>query len=571
MADASAEETLNIIEERVKKLGDLPIFSASVNRVRQVSANPDATAMALSKEALKDANLVTKLLRLANSPYYNRGNGKIKVISRAVVILGFSTIKNMCISLKLVESFQHEHPSIDMNKMLVNAYLAAGFVREVSLKCGIKDVEESYTCALMHNLGEIVVAYFLPEKFNEMKELHDNEGLPWKDIEHRVLGISIKEIGQHLATSWEFPSTIVKTMDTYDPDQSDTPKNDIQMNRALASLATNVVGTLYHNSHQSKKSFPELLGKVAETVGLDSSIVENNLIDSFKMSCDLADEYGLKKEMLMPDMEQSDDEFRDRMAGKLSYIASTHRPDADDTEESPQQQTESQPTVTPAPQASPEITASPPTELPSQTEATPKSVTSQVPVTQVHDKDNVIDNEYVSHANPNKQLEIIQEITTLIAGSASIITIFSKVLEGLHQGVGFDRTMLCLLSPDRSKYMARLAFGKGANMLKQYFNFPVNEDHDVFSSTMIKGSELLVEDINDPSWANMIYSDFYKSVGASSFIIASIRSGSKPIGMIYADKISSNNPISTEEHRGFMQFVAQARLAVQINSQRRNT
>lgn len=548
MTTVSAADTLKIIEERVKKLGDLPIFSASLNRIRQVSANPDATAMVLSKEALKDANLVTKLLRMANSPYYNRGNGKIKVISRAVVILGFSTIKNMCISLKLVESFQHEHPSIDMNKMLVNAYLAAGFVREVSLKCGIKDVEESYTCALMHNLGEIVIAYFLPEKFSEMKELHEHQGLPWKEVEQRVLGISIKEIGQHLATSWEFPSTIVKTMEAYDPDQSDSPKGDIQLNRALASLANNVVGTLYNNSHQTKKSFPELLSKVADTVGLAPSVIENNLVDSFKMSCDLAEEYGLEKDMLMPDMQQSDDEFRDRMAGKLSYIASTHHPDSRDAEESSHEQSVDQlEALTP-----------------------PAPDTSQTAIYKTLQNNSQYDND-AGHADQNKQLEIIQEITALIAGSASIITIFSKVLEGLHQGVGYDRAMLCLLSPDRAKYMARLAFGKGASMLKQYFNFPVNEDHDVFSQTMINGSELLVVDINDPSWGDMIPGDFYQSIGVKSFIIASIRSGTKPIGMIYADKMLSKKPISTDEHRGFMQFVAQARLAVQMNSQRRKS
>jgi len=69
----------------------------------------------------------------------------------------------------------------------------------------------------------------------------------------------------------------------------------------------------------------------------------------------------------------------------------------------------------------------------------------------------------------------------------------------------------------------------------------------------------------------MIRRDFSQSVGAASFIIASILSGTKPIGMIYADKMASRKPISTDEHRGFMQFVAQTRLAVQINSQRRKT
>ena len=145
------------------------------------------------------------------------------------------------------------------------------------------------------------------------------------------------------------------------------------------------------------------------------------------------------------------------------------------------------------------------------------------------------------------------------------------MLEGLQQGVGFDRAMLCLLTTDRSRYMARLAFGKNADELKKYFKFPVNEDHDIFSQVMINGSEILVENINDPSWSTMIQGDFFQSVGAKTFIIASIRSGNKPIGMIYADKVSADKPITADEHRGFIQFVAQARLAVQMSRQQRVT
>ena len=171
------EETMARINEGIKRLGDLPIFSATINKIRRMSSDPDSDAMSVAKEVLKDANLSTKLLCLSNSAYYNRGVGKISVISRAVIVLGFDTVKNLGLTLKLIESFQNANPNVGMDKLLVKAYLAAGFVRDIAEKCGVKDIEESYVCALLHNLGEITVAYVLPDEFLHILELDRNEGL----------------------------------------------------------------------------------------------------------------------------------------------------------------------------------------------------------------------------------------------------------------------------------------------------------------------------------------------------------------------------------------------------------
>ena len=96
----TADQTLEKIRSRMKMLGDLPIFSASINRVRRISADPDSDAMQLAREIMKDANLSTKVLRLANSPYYNHSRTRIGVISRAVVVLGFHTLKNISLIRK---------------------------------------------------------------------------------------------------------------------------------------------------------------------------------------------------------------------------------------------------------------------------------------------------------------------------------------------------------------------------------------------------------------------------------------------------------------------------------------
>ncbi len=316
------EQTLAKIQACIKLAGDLPIFSASINRVRHISADPDSDAMALAQEIMKDANFSTRVLRLANSSYYNRGRGRIGLISRAVVLLGFNTVKNITLTLKLIESFQQEHPTIDLNAMLVRSYLSAGFVQQLAFKAGVKDIEESYTCALLHMLGEIAVAYFLPAEYTKIQQLQASGAGGRADIQHSVLGMSYADLGQELAGTWEFPSTVVHSMGHYDAAVQGQARGKVALNRAMASLSNKIVGSIYQleQSHE-RTSVGSLFNELAALTGIDCDIVQGCLSDSFKQSCNLAKEYGLDKAKLMPKIKETDDSLCDSLGRQFAYYA----------------------------------------------------------------------------------------------------------------------------------------------------------------------------------------------------------------------------------------------------------
>ena len=55
---AKLDQMLQQIEQQMQRLGDLPVFSASVHRVHRVSSEEESNAALLATEILKDANLV---------------------------------------------------------------------------------------------------------------------------------------------------------------------------------------------------------------------------------------------------------------------------------------------------------------------------------------------------------------------------------------------------------------------------------------------------------------------------------------------------------------------------------
>jgi HD-like signal output (HDOD) protein len=524
----SAQGVVERILEEMEKMGDLPIFSASVNRVQMVSSDPSTDAMQLAVEILKDANLSSRVLKLANSPYFNRGVVKIGTLSRAIVLLGFDTIKSSVLTMKIVDSFQHDHPGVDMSSLLVNSYMSAGFVRDMAARSGLKDIEQSYVYGLFHNLGEIVTACILPEEYMQIKKLAKQDNMTWAQAQKEVLGMPFRKIGQEIAAKWEFPSSVAKTMNPYAFNEKGRIKNKVEMNQAIASLTSNMMDLLYSDAPNTKHSFSEITKELAKVTGVSKDSVTQCLDKSFKQSCELAEQFGLSKKLLKPKTNGTDDEERDKLARELSYYAVSQ--DEFDAGE-PEPGDDFDDGYDDAPQ-----------ELVEGSE-------QRAPV---------------SSGDSNIMLSVLHELTTLMTQKAHINVVFSKVLEGMHRGVGFDRTMLILLTPDHKHYLGRMAVGHEAEALKQYFaKCSVNIQKDLFSKLIMEGTELLVPNVKEGGWNTMLPPDF-ETMGANTFILASIRVRGRPVGLFYGDKCRTQSPITPEDHRGFMQLVAQAQLALQV-------
>lgn len=533
---ATLENTLQALKKKIEQSGDLPVFSASVNHICAVSSDPDADVMALSQGVLKDANLSIKLLRLANSPYYNRSGGKVGVVSRAIVLLGFETVKNLSLTMKFIESFQNEHPSIDMDKLLVRAYITAGFVRDLAIKIGVKDAEETYTCALLHDLGEIAVANYLPHKYIEIAELNKQGDNDPDSNEKQVLGGSMQKIGSELAASWDFSSHIVATMNSEPFKITGQITKPLELNKVLTSLASSLVGALYSAHPSEASSTRELMVDLAQATGMRLNSIEASLSDSFKMSCDLATTYGLPAKKLMPVIAETDDEGRDKLASQFSFYVSN--------------QIASQPT----PVGTQPSSAAAPRQNSALADAAAADQ-DQVAQPTARDAEGVVDQ--------GLQLQYIQDITSLITDGSKLNTVLIKALEGIHVAAAFPRVVLCLLGMDRKQYSGRIAIGTDKELMKEYFSRAVNPTNDIFARVLVEGTDILVENSRDERWKGVLPNKFHTQLGARSFVVAPLRSGAKPIGFVYADKAHSSYPISSAQHRAFIQFIAQARLAFQ--------
>ncbi len=537
MVEVDGTETLKKIEQQLSRLGDLPIFSATLNKVRHVSSEEDSNAMSLAVEVMKDANLTTKILQLANSPVYNRGLGKITVISRAVILLGFETISSLCLTLKLIESFHTSRHDFDMNSMLVNAFLTAGMTREVAEKAGLNDIEQSYICGLLHGLGEIIVAYTLSEKYQQMLLICESGEMSWSKIQQQQLGLSFYAVGQKFAEQWGFANNVIKTMKVYRSKSKKNLTDSIEVNMAMASLSSSSLDVLFAKQNRQDDSLGGIFQSMGNAVGISRHDIEECMQNNFRNSCELAHDYGIDMKLLMPPVQETEDALLNKMSRQLSFFAVTRSNAEDETKNDCVEK--------------------------NKTDKSKKSPVNKTPLKKAQNTKEIT-------GDLQLQLSILQEITGLISTSAGVHHVFAKVLEGITQGLCFKRAVLCLLSADHSTLQVRLGSGDNQDNLKKYFNLQVRDTKNLFIKVLREGNELLIDDVNASEWKKIVPVEYVREVKATCFSIAALRAGDRIVGLFYADLGISEKHISDDLQQGFVQFVNQARLALQYAEMQNN-
>lgn len=134
----------------------MPIFQASINAIAQMAAKDETSASELASTILRDPSLSARILKFANSQFYRTNAAhSISTVSHAVVILGFEVVKELSLSLAIIDSLIGKNIRPNLAKSLAYSFLSAVQARAVAEKRGHTNLEEIFIAALLYDLGEM--------------------------------------------------------------------------------------------------------------------------------------------------------------------------------------------------------------------------------------------------------------------------------------------------------------------------------------------------------------------------------------------------------------------------------
>jgi len=187
--------SLEQIRERVLK-GDfqLPALPDMITHLLAVVENENSTFHDMVRTIITDQVLVSRVLKVANSPLYAAGE-RIDSIHLALARMGMRSILNIAIAFKISALSVPGAPQAKLKGILDDAiktaFVASGLARGVRL-----DPEEAFLGGLMHDLGKTVIYSLAPP------------GVIEDAVFEELVAEMHAEIGALIAKRWHYPDSI---------------------------------------------------------------------------------------------------------------------------------------------------------------------------------------------------------------------------------------------------------------------------------------------------------------------------------------------------------------------------
>ena len=506
----------------------MPVFARTAQLIAQTAGDEDSSASELSRQILQDVSMTARLLRMANSIYFNPGGGKINTISRAIILLGFNVVRDLCLSISIIDTFL-SGPNRDLvTKEMAHCFHAAMQAKNLAIQSRQKEPEEVFIATLLYHLGDLAFLCFAgridPPAFNRLIEARRRGEQRLEELERDILGFRIQDLTSLLNKEWRLSPLLATALD---PTQQPSPRTQtIRLGHEIASAMGKGPGS------------PELeavLRRAAKLLNLPVDPLRQQVWENAKTAAQTVASLGAEDAaQLIPRASSTDAADLAEVAGKAADAA---------------------PSASAAPAAAAhDANAS----------GTGKAAPAVAPTAAATGSGGVLAAASPwPQPDPALQLDILRELSQLLVESKPNVSLLMEmVLEGVYRGVGMDRSVFALLTPDRTAIRAKTVLGSERDNLSTEFVFPLNSPKPHPIQTVLRSGE--------PAWVGGPGFDrltaeldprLKKLSGGECFLMPLWVAGT-PIGCLYADRAPSRRALHDDLFNQFKLFGQQARLGL---------
>jgi putative nucleotidyltransferase with HDIG domain len=202
------------IRQTIETVSTIPTLSIVLDKIARLLQNPQTSAEEIGKAITTDQALASKVLRLVNSAFYGFP-GKTSTITHAVVILGFSTVKNIVLTASIFDAFTKKKSDVsdfNIENFWLHSIGCGAASQAIAKHIGYKEKEECFIAGLIHDIGKIILCYYFPEEFKAVISHARNKGVLFIESEREVIGITHDEIGAIITRRWNLPKNLLSVV-----------------------------------------------------------------------------------------------------------------------------------------------------------------------------------------------------------------------------------------------------------------------------------------------------------------------------------------------------------------------
>ena len=479
--------TLDFLLRRMRHKSDFPALSDSVVRIRRVAESETESLTSLSNEILKDVALTNKLLRVVNTAHFTSGgDGGVSTVSRAVALVGLARVRNMAMSLVLLEHMQDKAHASQLQDEFLRALMAGTLACELGRRS--RDAEEAFIAAMFLNLGRLLAEFYLAEEAQQVRALvnapapRGQRPTTEDAASMAVLGLSYEQLGIGVARSWGLPDSLQSAMrrPVGEP-PARVPTDSAERLRWLSQAANRITETLLSvNDEPVAEKLARVAQQHARALGMTVAQIEAATLAAQQQMTELAQAMNLQ----------------------VSPHSATRR--------------------LLAPAAAAAVVDSMTARLQDHTLA------ATVVATPVED----------AAGTPIAELLAagIQDITNTMVEDFKLNEVLRMVLETMYRALGLRRVIFCLRDAKTDMLTGRFGLGDDAQAVAAHFKVALKGDLTLFTAVCLKNVDTLISDATLPAMVARLPAWYQKSVNAPAFLLLPLQMKGAPFGLIYADK-----------------------------------
>lgn len=484
--------TLDFLLRRMRHKSDFPALSDSVVRIQSMASSETESVNSVTNEILKDVALTNKLLRMVNSAHYAH-RGSINTVSRAVNLVGFNGIRNMALSLVLLEHMQDKAHANLLKEEFLRCLMAASIGGELCPLAG--EGEEAFIGAMFQNLGRLLVQFYFPEEAAQIRILMQTPREPMTETAAAVtvLGLSMEELGLGIAKAWGLPQSMQRCM--LKPNgavPSRTPMDPGERIRWIAMASNEIADVLLHAEPKDVDARVQAVTrKYLPAMGVGSKDVQGATMAARQKLVELAQAMDIRvapgsaaaRLLTIPDV----------------IVGDTHPVGATAVGDSGWAAFELHATNTA-----------------------------------------VVD---VAGSVLRKDLRVtetltagIQDITNALVEDFKLSDVLRMILETMYRAMHFDHIIFCMRDAKTETMTGRFGLGDGVEQYVKSFKSPLKAPTpDLFAVVCNRGTDTMISDASEPRLAQRLPAWYRSGLNAPTFLLLPLVIKGTPFGLIYAD------------------------------------
>lgn len=188
---------------------DIPVLKQTAREIAQLKENEDKqSARAITAIVIHDPMMVFKVLSYSQK---NKGRSQLQdllQVEQAIIMMGANAFfKNIPVNFLVEDTLKTNLTALThLLRLIRRAHRAAYYAADWATYLMDLHAEEVRIAALLHDLSEMLMWCFAPDKMNSMCVMQKaDKTLRSKAVQEEVLGFTLQDLQKEIVESFQFP------------------------------------------------------------------------------------------------------------------------------------------------------------------------------------------------------------------------------------------------------------------------------------------------------------------------------------------------------------------------------